>query len=360
MTGRPALLRLVQWLLRRRFRATGRSSCSAIWRRNFGGGANARGERLDMADPSGGCLCRGSSPRPKTAPRPRQAPARLSPGHLLREVRRTFRARPLLTAACVGIIAAGIGSATAVSAAAYALLFRPLPLPASERLLSGYALREGFDPFGTSPLEYTAFKTRVAAIESFGLARRQVSTIRATGDPVRVQTAAVTADYLETAGVVAAAGRRISALDDRPGAAPVAVISHSLWVRHLARQSDVVGQNLIIDGRPTTIVGVLPAGFDLPFATEIWVPLQMVFEALPVQDRLASAYTPIARLRPGVPLTRANEEMAAVARALADEYPQRRGWTYRAITLRQQLLGISMDGRPRSSRSCSVRSRFCW
>ena len=61
----------------------------------------------------------------------------------------------------------------------------PLPLPASDRLLSGYALREGFDPFGTSPLEYGAFKTRVAALESVGLARRQFSTVRASGDPVR-------------------------------------------------------------------------------------------------------------------------------------------------------------------------------
>ena len=65
----------------------------------------------------------------------------------------------------------------------------------------------------------------------------------------------------------------------------------------------------------------------------------MVFEALPLQDQLASAYTPIARLREGVSLARANEEIAAIAEALAEGYPQRRGWTYRVITLRQQLLG---------------------
>jgi putative ABC transport system permease protein len=346
MTGRPALLRLVQWLLRRRFTGDWAEFVlgdleEEFRRRRQRSRSNASVWLIRQAV---ACTIAPPPGRGLDARVPETGPTFLSAGHLLREVRRTFRARPLLTAACVGIIAAGIGSATAVSAAAYALLFRPLPLPASERLLSGYALREGFDPFGTSPLEYTTFKARVAAIESFGLARRQVSTIRAMGDPVRVQTAAVTADYLETAGVVAAAGRRISALDDRPGAAAVAVISHSLWVRHLARQSDVVGRTLIIDGRPTTIVGVLPAGFDLPFATEIWLPLQMVFETLPVQDRLASAYTPIARLRAGVSLARANEEIATVTRALAAEYPQRRGWTYRAITLRQQLLG-DLDGR---------------
>lgn len=346
MTRRPALLGLVLWLLRWRLPSERAEfvlgDLEEEWRRRAG---HSHGDAaVWLIRQAVVCIL---------TPAPRQSTAadvgdlrrgRLSAGHLWREVRRSFRARPLFIATCVGILAAGIGSATAVSAAAYALLFRPLPLPASERLLSGYALREGFDPFGTSPLEYTAFKGRVAAIESFGLARRQVSTVRASGETVRIQTAAVTADYLDTAGVVPAVGRTISALDDSPGSAAVAVISHSLWLRHLARRPDVVGQTLAIDGRPTTIVGVLPAGFDLPYATEIWVPLQIVFEALPLQDQLASAYTPIARLRAGVPLARANEEVAAIARALADGYPQRRGWTYRVITLRQQLLG-DLDGK---------------
>ena len=346
MTRRPALLRLVEWLLRRRLPDDWAEFALGDLEEGFR--RRASRSRLDAS----AWLIRQTLVS-LVAPAPRQRTAAsitdrrralLSAGHLWREVRRTFQARPLFTAACVGILAAGIGSATAVSSAAYAMLFRPLPLPHSERLLSGYALREGFDPFGTSPLEYSAFKGRVAAIESFGLARRQISTVRADGEAVRVQAAAVTGDYLETSGVAAAIGRSLSASDDRPGDAPVAVISHSLWVGHLAGRPDVVGQALVIDGRPATIVGVLPAGFDLPYATEIWIPLQMVFDALPLQDRLASAYTPIARLRPGVSLERANEEIAAIARSLADEYPQRRGWTYRAITLRQQLLG-DLDGR---------------
>ena len=346
MTRRPALPGLVLWLLRWRLPSERAEfvlgDLEEEWRRRD---RHSRGDAAVWLIRQAVVCILTPAPRQNTAADVGDLKrGRLSAGHLWREGRRSFRARPLFIAACVGILAAGIGSATAVSAAAYALLFRPLPLPASERLLSGYALREGFDPFGTSPLEYTAFNGRVAAIESFGLARRQVSTVRASGETVRIQTAAVTAGYLDTAGVVPAVGRTISALDDSPGSAAVAVISHSLWVRHLARRPDVVGQTLAIDGRPSTIVGVLPAGFDLPYATEIWVPLQMVFEALPLQDQLASAYTPIARLRAGVSLARANEEVAAIARALADGYPQRRGWTYRVITLRQQLLG-DLDGK---------------
>ena len=68
----------------------------------------------------------------------------------------------------------------------------------------------------------------------------------------------------------------------------------------------------------------------------MWMPLQVTIDTLPLPDRLASTYMPLARLRPGAAIGRANEEIAAIAKALADEYPQRRGWTYRAIGLRQQ------------------------
>jgi predicted permease len=288
-----------------------------------------------------------SLPAPATRGRIQPVPApriALRPSHLLRSAWRTFRARPLLTVSCIGILAAGVGSATAVSAAVYALLIRPLPLPASERLVSGYALREGFDPFGTSLAEYSAFKAGVASFESIGVARSQPSTLRASGDTVRVQAAVVTSDYLTTAGALPALGRTILPADDRPGSAAVVVIGHSLWIRQFARHPDAVGRSLTIDGRAATVIGILPPGFDLPSATEMWMPLQVAIDTLPLQDRLASTYMPLARLRPGAGIGRANEEIATIVKALAEEYPQRRGWTYRAIGLRQQLIG-DLDGR---------------
>ena len=346
MTPRPRWLRLVEWLLRQRL--------AAEWSEFVLGDLEEeyhRRRRRSAFDASIWLLRQAAvclmSAMPSQGPRGevfRVQPIGLSPGHLFRGVWRTFRARPLLVASCIAILAAGIGSATAVAAAAYGLLVRPLPLPHSDRLVSGYALREGFDPFGTSLLEYDAFKSRVASFERIGLARRQSSTLRAGGDAVRVQAAAVTADYLAAAGVAPVLGRTISADDDRPGSAAVTVISHSLWVRQFAAQPDAVGRSLTIDGRSATVIGILPPGFDLPFAAEIWVPLQVAIDTLPLQDRLASAYMPLARLRPGAALERANQEIATVVKALADEYAQRRGWTYRAISLRHQLLG-DLDGR---------------
>lgn len=267
-----------------------------------------------------------------------------NPMHFLRESVRAFRARPLLSATCVAIIAVGVGSATAVSAGVYALLYRPLPLPGSERLVSGHALREGFDPFGTSLLEFSAFRARVASFERIGLARQQMPAMRVGHETVRVQGAAVTADYLSTVGVSPLFGRAITAADDQSGAPIVAVVGYSIWVRHLGQRPDAIGSTLMIDGRPTTVIGIMPPGFDLPFGAQLWLPMQLNIDALPLEQRLPGAYSLIARLRQGIPFEQANRDVAAVARSLAEEYPQRRGWTYRLIGLRQQLLG-DIDGR---------------
>lgn len=267
-----------------------------------------------------------------------------NPFHLVRESARAFRARPLLSVTCMAILAVGVGSTTAVSTGVYALIYRPLPLPEAERLVSGHALREGFDPFGTSLLEFSAFKSRVTSFERVGLARQQMPAVRIGNETVRIQGAAVTADYLSTVGVFPFIGRAITPTDDRPGGPAVAVISHALWVRHFAQRPEAVGSTLVIDGRPTTVVGIMPSGFDLPFDAEMWTPLQLSIDAIPLEQQLQGAFSLIARLRSGITFEQANRDVAAVARSLAEEFPQRRGWTYRLIGLRQQLLG-DLDGR---------------
>ena len=264
----------------------------------------------------------------------------------LGQAARALRARRLLTATCVLIVAVGTGSATAVLAGVYSLLYRPLPLPEAGRLVSGFALREGFDPFGTSLLEFSTFKSRASSFEAVGLARQLTAVVRIGSDTVRVEGAAVTADYLPTVGISPLAGRTITEDDDRPGRPAVALISRSFAMQHLAGR-DAVGTTLVVDGRPAMVIGVMPAGFDLPFASDIWMPLQLAIDALPLEQRLQSSYSLIARIRRGISFEQANADVAAMARTLAEEYPQRRGWSYRLIGLRQQLLG-DIDGRTTS------------
>src|SRR2546423_12201828 len=144
---------------------------------------------------------------------------------------RTFRARPGFTAVVVITLALGIGANTAIFSAFNALLLRPLPVAEEDRLVFGMALREGFDPFGTSYLEYAVYRDQAPSLASSGLAtQRQFRWMR--GDlPERLNAAAVTASYLTTLGVHPAAGRLFNPDEDRPGGPAVALIGHALWHR---------------------------------------------------------------------------------------------------------------------------------
>jgi putative ABC transport system permease protein len=102
----------------------------------------------------------------------------------------------------------------------------------------------------------------------------------------------------------------------------------------------VIGQSLNLDGRSYSIAGVMPPGFDLPGAAEIWTPFQVNIDSLSLTERTVRRGDIIARLRPGVDLKQADTELKAIARQLEQEYPEfQRGWTVRLVSLRQYLLG---------------------
>jgi predicted permease len=177
----------------------------------------------------------------------------------------------------------------------------------------------------------------VATARSFNLTGR--------GEPEHVRGATVMANYLSTLGIKPVLGRTFSADDDRPGGPPVALISYGLWQKHFGSNADVISQSLNLDGRSYNIVGIMPPGFDLPGVADVWVPLQLDIDSLPLTERAATNNTIVARLRPGVSLGQADAELKAITRQLEQEYPDfRRGWTVKVVSLRQDLLG-DLEGR---------------
>ncbi|MCA1627988.1 MAG: ABC transporter permease [Acidobacteria bacterium] len=254
--------------------------------------------------------------------------------------------KPGFTVVAVLTLALGLGANTAIFSAINALLVRPLPVEEAERLVAGFALREGFDPFGTSLLEYAAYREQAQTLAGSGIAgQRLFNLIGRDDEPERLQGAAVTADYLNTLGVKPILGRGFTAEEDGAGGPASALIGYQLWQRRFGGDRGFVGQPLNLEGRSYTVIGVLPPGFDLPNAAEVWVPLQVNIHTLPLDQRSASAYGMIARLKPGVSLQQADAELKGIARQLEQEYPQiRRGWSYKLIGLRQQLMG-DLEGR---------------
>jgi predicted permease len=267
----------------------------------------------------------------------------------LRYGARHLLASPGFTAVAVLTLALGIGANTAIFSAVDALLLGALPVPDSRRLVSSWAMREGYDPFGTSALELAAYRDRSDAFARCGVARSRSWNLLGEAEPERVQGAAVQADFLAALGVHAVLGRDIGAAEDRPGGPAVALLSHGFWQRRFGGDRRVLGRSLNLDGRITTIIGVLPPGFDYPDAAEIWVPLQTRLDGLPLAAAAEHSFVLAARLRPGVSVERADARSKEIARQLEREYPQvERGWSVAVVPLRRELLA-DLGGRVEKS-----------
>jgi putative ABC transport system permease protein len=257
--------------------------------------------------------------------------------------------QPAFTIIAVAALALSIGANTAIFSAINALLLRPLPVENIDRLVFSIALREGFDPFGSSFLEYAAYRDRSHSFASSGVATQRSFNLIGQGEPEHVRGATVMPDYLTTLGVGPVLGRAFSTGEDQPGGPPVALISYAFWQKHFGGSAGAIGQLLNLDGRSYNILGVMPPGFDLPAAAEIWLPLQAKIDNLPLTERAATNNEIVARLRPGVSLQQADTELKTIARQLEQEYPVfRRGWSVKLVSLRQELLG-DLEGRVRKA-----------
>jgi putative ABC transport system permease protein len=264
-------------------------------------------------------------------------------GGLLQDVRyamRVMRKNPGFTAVVVLTLALGIGANTVIFSAINALLLRPLPVESVDRLVFSVTLREGFDPFGASLMEYAAYRERSQSFASIGVATQRSFNLLERGEPERIRSAEVASDYLTTLGVEPVLGRNFMAVEDQPGGPAVALVGYGLWQRRFGGDPNLVGQSLSLEGRSHTVIGVMPPGFDLPAAAEMWVPLQVNVDGLPIAQRAAGNSEIVARLKPGVSLEQADAELKGIARQLEQEHPQvRRGWGVKLIWLRHQLLG---------------------
>lgn len=258
----------------------------------------------------------------------------------LRYGMRTMRKNPGFTAVTALTLAVGIGANTAIFSAVNALLLRPLPVVDSERLVFGLGLREGFDPFWTTLLEYAAYRERSHSFAGSGVAVQRSFNLIGRDEAERVQGAAVMPEYLHTLGVNPVAGRTLTAEDDRPGGPPVALIGYGLWQRRFGGDQGILNQPIDLEGQSYTVIGIMPAGFDLPVGAQIWIPRQLNLDNIPPELQDIHNNEMVARLKPGVSLAQADADLKSIARDLEQEHPQfRRGWSYRLIPLRQILIG---------------------
>ena len=223
----------------------------------------------------------------------------------LRSALRGLRKSPGFTAIAVLSLAVGIGANTAIFSLLDAVLLRTLPVKDPQELVELVAV---YPKGRQTNLPSEVYEHVRKASGSFSAVFASYSgggvALRADGHTERVQSLFVSGNYFPALGVGSALGRLLSDEDDRPGAPRVAVLSHGLWSRRFGQRAGIVGESVLVEGAPTTIVGVsAPAfvGVDRSARPEIILPLS--------SDRQVSSLWIVGRLRPGVTIAQARGEI---------------------------------------------------
>ena len=249
---------------------------------------------------------------------------------------RKHRGFAILIVLCLAL---GIGANSAIFSVVDAVLLRPLPFPEAERLMVLMDMHQGPgsepEEYNVSGLNYLTWRDQNQSFERLEAMFPKPYTLTSGGEPEQVPGAAVTAGLFGLLGSEMERGRGILPEEDRPGGALSVVLSHNLWQRRFAGDSEIVGKSVTLDGRSHVVVGVARPGFHFLEDAELWVPLALDPSSLPPQHPLVVA----GRLKPGVKLDQAQSEMTDIATRLARDFPESNaGYTVKVESLRDNLV----------------------
>lgn len=238
--------------------------------------------------------------------------------------------RPLLTAGISLSLALGIGANSAVFSLVDAILFRPMNIGDSSRLVSLYTSDYSGSQYSTSSFpDFVDFRDRSDVFENVAAITEISTTLRSENYSDRTDGLLVSGNYFDLLGVRAARGRTFHAEEDQtPGTHPVIVISHKLWQTRFAGDPSLVGKTVFLNNNNFTIIGITPetfTGTDLGRSPEIFVPMQMYvqvgLEPGFTTSRGARMFSILGRLRSGVSEDQAQTSLNLLAGQLAAAYP---------------------------------------
>ena len=268
--------------------------------------------------------------------------------HDLRFAIRSLIARPSFAVTAVLTLALGIGATTTIFSVVDALVLQPLPLKDPDRLAVVWETspRLPVPVMVVSPPNLSDWRARTRSFAALGAFQLRSFTVAGRDEAEQLDGARVSPELLQLVGVAPLAGRLFSEDASSDGAPAVVLISASFWQRRFNGRSDAIGQPLIIDDQPHTIVGVMPSSFRFPPAItlrglgpavprDIWVPLRNLSP-----QRGAHNLTVVGRLRPGASFKSAQRDLEAIAADLAREYPDTNGdWSVKVVPLSEQIVG---------------------
>jgi predicted permease len=233
---------------------------------------------------------------------------------LLLDVRHAIRvlAKNLgATLVAVFTLALAIGATTAIFSVVYGVLLRPLPFPAPDRLMAIWEVNHRGTFSRLADPNFDDFRDRNHTFNAMAKYTGGVASVAGTSEPTRAVIAGVTRDFFKVLETQPSLGRDFTAEDARVGAVPVAIVSHNYWTQSLHSSTELSTFHLRIEDRVYSVVGVMPAGFQFPAKTDLWLPAEL---NPPRTSRTAHNYAAIGRLRDGVGVAQAASDLSGIAK----------------------------------------------
>lgn len=257
---------------------------------------------------------------------------------------RLMQKAPGFTAVVVATFALGIAANASIFSVVNGVLLKPLPFPQPEQLVTLHQSKPNFE---TGAIPYPNFRDLQKENRTFAamaVTRSYGFTLTGSGEPERVSAQMVSADFFPMLGIEPVLGRTFSPGEDERGAAPVVLVSADFWQRKLGSAQNVLGRGINLDDRNYTIVGVIPADFNLRVnifrQSDVYVPIGQ-WDSPALQNRAAAlGLHGIGRLKPGVTLEQAQADLDRVMRNLAAAYPAtNKDNGAKVIPLKERMVG---------------------
>ena len=262
---------------------------------------------------------------------------------LLQDLRyggRIIRNQPAYSLLIVLTLALAIGANTVIFSFANVLVLRPLPLKDPDTLAWIFMLdpQRGTTRGNLSMPDLLDYRASLGSFESIAGSLATPYTVTGRGDAISLEGNRVTANLHETWGLRLVHGRSFASGDDRPGAAPVVVLSHQFWTRQFVSDPTIVGQSITLNGQPHAVIGILHPDIEIGNLSliDVWTPLML--DASAPRDRRNLRV--VGRLKPGVSLEQAAMEVREVSKRLQKDHPATNtDWEARVLPTREAMTG---------------------
>jgi predicted permease len=252
---------------------------------------------------------------------------------------RMLRRSPGPTAVMVFTLALAIGATTAIFSVVYGVLLRPLPFTDANRIMAVFEVNSQGHWAHLADPNFDDFRDQNRSFQAIAKYNYYAVSVSGTSQPSRTTVGHVSPDFLKVFGIQPILGRDFTAGDAKKGAGPTVLVSFGYWKQYLGSPPDLSQSNLKIDGASYSVTGVLPPGIQFPPDVDLWLPADLDGEN---RSRTAHNYFAVGRLRDGVTVEQANQDISAIARRIHDTSSEQNDYLLKdaiVLPLRDSITG---------------------